>query len=82
MAPTFFFVLYCFEAGVFFIVAPWTQFWTLNPLLHATPALALVAENQWVRGLVSGFGIAHLLVAGRELAGFLRRSDPRGGASS
>jgi hypothetical protein len=35
-----------------------------------------------VRGLVSGFGVAHLMVAGRELAGFLRRSDPRGGASS
>lgn len=75
MALTFLFVLYCFEAGIFFAVAPWTRFWELNPLLNYSPAIALVAENAYFRGFMSGFGLVHLLVGARELAAWLRRTS-------
>ena len=77
MALTFLFILYCIEAGLFFLVAPWTRFWTLNPLLHATPLVALIAENSFVRGFVSGFGVVHLVVGARELMQFIRKRERR-----
>lgn len=73
MALTIVFVLYCFEAGFFFLVAPWTNFWALNPLLHVSPVVALVSENPFFRGFVSGVGIVHLIVGTREIVTFLQR---------
>jgi len=67
MAATVLFVLYCLEAGVFFVLVPWTRFWNLNPLLHMTPQLSLFFGSPWVRGLVSGFGVIHLLIGLREI---------------
>lgn len=73
MALGIVFSIYCLEAGVFFLIAPWTRFWALNPLLHANDAVAAFAENDYVRGLVSGFGIVHLMVGVREIFELLRR---------
>lgn len=67
VALAFLFIVYCFEAGIFFTVVPWTRFWSLNPILHYSPAITMIAENSWVRGLVSGFGVAHFFVGGRAL---------------
>lgn len=66
MASTLLFILYCLEAGVFFIIAPWTRFWTSNPLFQSTELLALVTESFYLRGLVSGLGLVHILVGARE----------------
>ncbi len=84
------FVLYCFEAGAFFVIVPWTQFWTYNPLLHALPAIAAVADNLFVRGFVTGFGLAHFVVGIREIGSLIMsrrnagQSDvpPPGGVAS
>jgi hypothetical protein len=73
MAAALLFVFYCIEAGVFFAVVPWTSFWRANNLLHSTPLLSVIAENDFVRGLVSGFGVAHLVVGIHEIASLLRR---------
>jgi hypothetical protein len=73
MAAALLFIFYCIEAGVFFTIVPWTEFWRANNLLHSTPFLTLLAGNDFVRGLVSGFGVAHLVVGVRELASLLRR---------
>jgi hypothetical protein len=67
MSLAFFFAIYCLEAGVIFTVAPWTRLWTLNPLLHHSPQIALLADNPFVRGFVSGFGIVHLMIGVSEL---------------
>ncbi|HEY5611066.1 MAG TPA: hypothetical protein VIL97_07655 [Thermoanaerobaculia bacterium] len=75
MALTLLFVLYCLEAGLFFVVAPWTDFWALNPLLHASPLVAQITENPFFRGFVSGLGIVHLMVGAREVMVFLRRRE-------
>jgi hypothetical protein len=67
MSVPLFFALYCLEAGVFFIIVPWTRVWTLNPLLHHSLAVGMVANNPFVRGLVTGFGLVHLLIGVKDI---------------
>lgn len=77
MAAALLFIFYCIEAGVFFTVAPWTRFWANNGLLHSTELVAAVAQNGFVRGFVSGFGIIHLMVGLREIFLLLKRRPGR-----
>jgi hypothetical protein len=78
MSLPLFFALYCLEAGLFFTVVPWTRIWTMNPLLHGTVALGMWADNPFVRGFVSGFGVVHLIVGVRDVV-ILTRARRRGG---
>ena len=72
MSLALFYALYCVEAGLFFTVVPWTRIWTMNSLLHSMPAVALLADNPFVRGFVSGVGVLHLIVGVRELFRLMR----------
>ena len=74
MSVPIFFALYCLEAGVFFVILPWTRLWTLNPLLHSNVTMSLVAGNPFVRGFVSGFGVVHLIIGLKDI---LRYSQGR-----
>ena len=67
MAVPLFLALYCVEAGLFFTVVPWTRIWTLNPLLHSSVMIGFWADNPFVRGFVSGFGVVHLIIGARDL---------------
>jgi hypothetical protein len=62
-----FFALYCIEAGLFFLVVPWTHLWTMNPLLQNDFALAALAANPFLRGFVSGFGVIHIIIGIKDL---------------
>ncbi|HEV2718585.1 MAG TPA: hypothetical protein VG323_01100 [Thermoanaerobaculia bacterium] len=74
MSLALFFALYCIEAGLFFIVVPWTHLWTMNPLLQGNLSLAVLAVNPFVRGFVSGFGAIHIIVG---ISDLLRISQAR-----
>jgi hypothetical protein len=67
MSVPLFFALYCLEAGLFFMVVPWTVIWTLNPLLHSNLAVAMFADNPFVRGFISGVGVLHLIIGIRDI---------------
>ncbi|MFL6244756.1 MAG: hypothetical protein ACJ74H_01935 [Thermoanaerobaculia bacterium] len=77
MSLPFFFALYCLEAGLFFLVVPWTVIWTLNPLLHSSIAIGVVADNPFVRGFVSGLGLLHLIIGVRDLVRMSRERRSR-----
>ena len=79
MSIPLFFALYCLEAGLFFTVVPWTRVWTQNPMLHASPAVAMLADNPFMRGFISGVGVVHLIVGVRELVRVTRarRGSPQ-----
>ena len=62
MSVPLFFALYCLEAGLFFTIVPWTRVWTMNPLLHNNLTIGIWADNPFVRGFVSGFGVVHLII--------------------
>jgi hypothetical protein len=74
MSIALFFALYCIEAGLFFIVVPWTHLWTMNPLLQNAPSLAVLAGNPFLRGFVSGFGVIHVIIGINDI---LRLSQAR-----
>lgn len=77
MSLPFFFALYCLEAGLFFLVVPWTVIWTLNPLLHSNIAIGVVADNPFVRGFISGIGLLHLIIGVRDLVRMSRERRSR-----
>jgi hypothetical protein len=67
MAVTVLFGLYCLEAGLFFMIVPWTRFWAVNPILHHPAAMGALADSPYFRGFISGVGLIHLLLGLREL---------------
>lgn len=71
MALRVVFILYCIEAGLFFVLAPWTRFWTSNPLLSYNSSVAALSTNAYLQGLISGFGLIHLIVGFRDFIGLL-----------
>lgn len=73
MSLPLFFALYCLEAGLFFLIVPWTMIWTLNPLLHSNISIGMLADNPFVRGFVSGVGLLHLIVGVRDLVRISRQ---------
>jgi len=77
MTVPLFFALYCLEAGLFFTIAPWTRVWTMNPLLHSSLTLGMLADNPFFRGLVSGFGVVHLIVGTRDILKLVRARRER-----
>lgn len=77
MSLPLFFALYCLEAGLFFTIVPWTRVWTLNPWLHNSVAIGMWADNPFLRGFVSGFGVIHLIVGVREITRIVRARRKR-----
>ena len=67
MSVPLFFALYCLEAGLFFIIVPWTRLWTVNPLLHTNFTVTMLSGNPFVRGFVSGFGVIHLIIGVKDI---------------
>ena len=77
MTVPLFFALYCLEAGLFFTIAPWTRVWTMNPLLHSNLTVGMLADNPFVRGLVSGFGVIHLIIGVKDILAMSRARRER-----
>jgi hypothetical protein len=80
MSLPLFFALYCLEAGFFFTIVPWTRVWAVNPWLHNSAAIAMWADNPFVRGFISGFGVIHLIIGARDLMRVIR--ERRGSGAS
>jgi hypothetical protein len=63
------FVFYCFEVGIFLIVAPWwlPQIWDQNYFLVVSPHLKAIFQNGFFRGAVTGLGILNLFLGISEI---------------
>jgi hypothetical protein len=73
MSLAVFFAVYCLEAGLFFLIVPWTRLWTLNPLLHSTYTITMLAGDPFVRGFISGVGVMHLIIGVKEIVRLARQ---------
>jgi hypothetical protein len=60
----YFYVFYCFEVGIFLLVAPWwlPQIWEQNYFFVLAPKLKSIFLNGFFRGAVSGLGILNLFL--------------------
>ena len=65
---------------LFLVIAPWTDAWERIVLLLPLASLRLLFAVSWVRGLVSGFGLVHIVWAAHDVDLILRpppdRVDP------
>jgi hypothetical protein len=55
------FLVYCVEAGLFLVLAPWSSSWDRIALQLPFAVLRALFAAQWFRGLLTGFGMVHLL---------------------
>lgn len=67
------FILYCIEAGVFLLLAPWGPMWdrTLAHLPLGDLHGALL--HPVFRGAISGFGLIHLVWGANDLQALIAR---------
>lgn len=68
-----FFILYCIEAGLLLLLAPWSQGWDRAFYQLPSGALRALALRPLVRGALSGFGLVHLVWSAHDLAELIGR---------
>jgi hypothetical protein len=68
-----FFILYCMEAGLFLIFAPWSAGWGRAALQLTTPSLRDFALHPLFRSALSGFGLIHLVWSMHDLTELIER---------
>ncbi len=56
------FVMFCIELGMLLTVLPWTRIWTDNSLLAAHPAWRALAQDNFVRGIITGIGLVDVWI--------------------
>jgi hypothetical protein len=64
---TILYVIVCFEIGVFLFVLPWLTIWSRNYFVNHYPIVSVIALNYFVRGAISGVGLADIWLAIFEL---------------
>lgn len=72
-ALTIVYILFCFEMGAFLFVLPWVSLWSRNVFVAQYPWVSDLALNYFVRGAVSGIGLADVWLAIHELWRFRRQ---------
>jgi hypothetical protein len=77
----FLFILYCVEAGLFLILAPWGANWDRACIQIPIVWLRSLALHPMARGAVTGFGCVHLVWGTHDLESWLSRLRPGGAAS-
>lgn len=60
------YVVFCFEVGVFLFVLPWVPIWSRNFFVNHYPLVSSIAMNYFVRGAISGLGLADIWLAAFE----------------
>ncbi|MDP9055417.1 MAG: hypothetical protein M3N93_14125 [Acidobacteriota bacterium] len=67
-----FFIIFCFELGLFLLIYPWTDGWTDNYFAWAVQGSVQTHwhefwDNGYMRGCISGVGVVNLWIAVAEV---------------
>ena len=63
----FLFISLCMLVGLFLLIFPWTDYWVGNYFSSLFPRMEIWWDNMYVRGAVSGLGLANLYISFIEL---------------
>jgi hypothetical protein len=77
---TILYIVICSELGIFLFILPWTLLWGKNYFIDRYPLVSDIARNYFLRGAVSGLGLADIWLAVYEIRRLLRQpqaSDSR-----
>ncbi len=64
---TILYIVVCFEMGVLLFVFPWVSLWNKNFFIEHYSWVLSIARNYFVRGAISGIGLADIWLAVHEL---------------
>jgi hypothetical protein len=57
------YIAFCLELGIFLFVLPWGAYWQKNYFSGHYPLISAITGNYFVRGAVSGLGLADIGMA-------------------
>ena len=69
------FAIFTFEIGLFLVVFPWVDIWSLNYFSEWLPALENIWDEPYFRGAITGLGLVNIYVACAEVLRLFRRSQ-------
>ena len=75
------FVIFCIELGMLLAVLPWTPVWTNNGFVSSNPWLKSLLQQNFVRGLVTGFGLVDIWIGIWEAVHYNDPGKPKPAAS-
>ncbi len=64
---TILYIIVCFEMGVLLFIFPWVSLWGKNFFIDHYPWVSSIVQNYFVRGAISGIGLADIWLAVYEL---------------
>jgi hypothetical protein len=67
------YIVFCSELGIFLIILPWASFWGKNYFINHYPLVSGISRNYFLRGAVSGLGLADIWLAVYEIWRLLYR---------
>jgi hypothetical protein len=70
---TILYIVFCLELGIFLFILPWASFWGKNYFIDHYPLIASIWRNYFLRGAVSGLGLADIWLAVYEIWRLLHR---------
>jgi hypothetical protein len=68
------FAIFAFEVGLFLVVVPWQDSWTLNYFQGVSPAVENLWDQPSFRGFVTGIGLVNIYIAMLEIIRLFRRN--------
>jgi hypothetical protein len=66
------FAVFSFEVGLFLVIFPWQESWTLNYFQGLSPAVENLWDEPSFRGLITGLGFVNIYIALLQLARLFR----------
>ena len=69
------FAIFTFEIGLFLVVFPWVDIWSVNYFSGWLPALENMWDEPYFRGAITGLGLVNIYIACAEVLRLFRRSE-------
>ena len=70
---TIIYIVFCLELGIFLFILPWAAFWSQNYFTDHSPLFSGISHNNFLRGAISGLGLADIWLAIYEMLRLLHR---------
>ena len=71
---TIMYIVFCMELGGFLFILPWKSIWAKNYFVDHYPLVSGISRNYFLRGAVSGLGLADIWLAVYEIWRLLHHS--------
>lgn len=68
------FAIFTFEIGLFLVVFPWLDKWSLNYFQGVIASIQDIWDDPYFRGAITGLGLVNIYIAMLQVTRLLRRS--------